>query len=274
VAAHPLAPKLGIIAGGGALPGLLVKACQAAGRDCYVLGLSGFADDATLPRPADSWIRLGEVGKGFDALRGSGVGEIVMAGAVQRPKLSALKTDLRGAAMLARIAGRALGDDSLLSAVVAEIEQEGFKVVGADSILVNLLAPLGVLGRHAPDGAAISDIRVGIAAARDLGRRDFGQAVVVFEGAIRAVEGAAGTDAMLLSSQCAGGILVKTKKPQQERRVDLPTVGLETVRHAVAAGLRGIAVEAGHTFMIDRAAMVSAADEAGLFLMGVSDDTP
>ncbi len=265
------APKLGIIAGGGALPGLLISACQGAGRPFYVLGLTGFADSSALPVPADAWIKLGEVGKAFDALRGARVDEVVMAGAVQRPKFSELMTDLKGAAMLARIAGRtALGDDSLLSAVVAEIEQEGFKVVGADSILYHLLAPAGVLGRHAPDTQAKADIRVGFSGARALGKADVGQAVVAKDGALAASEGADGTDAML--TRVRGGVLVKVKKPQQERRVDLPTVGPATVRNAVAAGLSGIAVEAGHTFMLDRARMIAMADEAGLFIVGVRDD--
>jgi UDP-2,3-diacylglucosamine hydrolase len=259
------APKLGIIAGGGALPGLLVAACQSSGRPYYVLGLTGFADSI-----ADSWIKLGEAGKGFDALRAAGVAEVVMAGAVKRPKLSELKTDLKGAAMLARIAGRAaLGDDNLLTAVVAEVESEGFKVVGADSILAGLLAPAGVLGRHAPDESARNDIAVGFAAAKALGKADVGQAVVVKEGEVIASEGADGTDAMLGS--VTGGVLVKVKKPQQERRVDLPTVGPNTVRNAIAAGLRGVAVETGHTFTLDRSRMIAVADEAGLFIVGVDD---
>jgi len=264
VSAPPRAPKLGIIAGGGALPGLLVSACQSSGRPYYVLGLTGFADSA------DSWMKLGEAGKGFDALRAVGVTEVVMAGAVQRPKLSELKTDFKGAAMLARIAGRAaLGDDNLLSAVVAEVEAEGFKVVGADSILAGLLAPAGVLGRHAPDEGARKDIALGFTAAKALGKADVGQAVVVKDGAVIASEGADGTDGML--GRVTGGVLVKVKKPQQERRVDLPTVGPDTVKNAVAAGLRGIAVETGHTFTLDRAQMIAIADEAGSFIVGVTD---
>jgi DUF1009 family protein len=264
------APKLGIIAGGGALPGLLVFACQASGRPHYVLGLTGFADNAALPHPADSWIKIGEAGKAFDALRGAGVAEVVMAGAVQRPKFSELKTDLRGAAMLARIAGRAaLGDDSLLSAVVSEIEAEGFKVVGADSILFDLLAPKGVLGRHVPDENARADIETGFAAAKALGKADVGQAVVAQGGAVIASEGPDGTDAML--GRVTGGVLVKVKKPQQERRVDLPTVGPATIRNAVAAGLSGIAVEAGHSFILERSRLIAMADDAGLFVVGATD---
>lgn len=268
------APKLGIIAGGGALPGLLVSACQASDRPFYVIGLTGFAADAALPRPADLWIRLGEVGKGLDALRAAGVAEVVMAGAVQRPRFSELKTDLRGAAMLARIAGRALGDDSLLSAVVGEIEAEGFTVIGADDVLSGLLTPPGRLGRHAPDAAACGDIAAGLAAARALGAADIGQGVIVRDGQVLAREAQDGTDAMLLRMRYDGGVLVKAKKPQQERRADLPAVGPATVLNAAASGLRGIAAEAGHTLMIDRPGMIAAADAHGLFLMGVSDGGP
>ncbi len=260
--------KLGIIAGGGALPGLLIAACQTQGRSHYVLGLSGFADGAT-----DASIKLGEFGKGLDFLRTAGVREIVMAGAVRRPALSELKPDLKGAAFLARIAGRVLGDDGLLSAVIGEIEREGFKVVGVDDVLEDLLAKKGVWGRHQPDAAALVDIALGFSAARALGAADVGQAVVIQQGAVLGVEGTEGTDALL--AYCAdvlrdgpGGILVKVKKPQQERRADLPSIGVTTVARAKAAGLRGIAVQAGHTLVIGLREMIAAADAAGIFVMG------
>ena len=266
-------PKLGIIAGRGALPGLLVAACKATHRHHFVLGLSGFADPAVLP--ADTWLKISDVGKAFAALKATQVKEIVLAGGVQRPNISELKIDLKGAAFFARIAGRALGDDGLLSAVIAEIEREGFKVVGADSILVHLLAPEGVLGKHKPDDDALSDMRRGFEAARALGAADVGQAVIVQQGIVLGVEAAEGTDALIarckdLRMDAPGGVLVKTKKPQQERRADLPVVGITTVRNAKAAGLRGIAVEAGNTLMIDGAEQIAAAADAeGLFVVGV-----
>ena len=265
------APKLGIVAGGGALPALLIEACKSAGRPHYVLGLTGFAEPSKIH--VDEWIRLGEVGKGFDALRVAGVKDVVMAGAVRRPGLSELMPDLKGAALLARIAGRALGDDGLLSAVIAEMEREGFKVVGVDSILADLLAPAGVLGRHKPDDAAQSDIEHGFAVARALGAVDVGQAVVVQQGIVLGVEAIEGTDALIarvagLRREGPGGVLVKAKKPNQERRADLPAIGTMTVRNAKAAGLRGIAVEAGHTLVIGLKDAIAAADEAGLFVVG------
>jgi DUF1009 family protein len=267
--------KLGIIAGGGALPGLLASACASSGRPYYILALTGFADTAFLPREPDSWMRLGEVGKGFGALRNAAVHDVVMAGSVKRPSFSDLKTDLKGASMLARIAGKALGDDSLLTAVIGEIEQEGFKVVGVDSILAELLAPEGPVGAFVPDESARTDIALGMARARDLGREDIGQAVVVRQGVVLGLEDSEGTDALLarcasVQSEGQGGVLVKAKKPQQERRADLPAIGPETVRNAHAAGLLGIAVEAGHTLVIDRPGVAAAADELGLFVFGLA----
>ena len=264
-------PKLGIIAGGGALPHLLIESCKAQSRAYFVLGLAGFADPKQLP--ADVWLHLSEVGKAFTALKSAGAREIVLAGTVRRPNISEIKFDLKAAGFLARIAGRSLGDDGLLSVIVSEIEREGFKVVGADTILAELLAPAGVLGRHHPDIAAQADIARGINAARAIGAADIGQAVVIQQGIVLGVEGAEGTDALLarckgLAVNGPGGVLVKAKKPQQERRADLPTIGVATVHNAQAAGLRGIAVEAGHSLMLNRAEIVAAADNAGLFIVG------
>ncbi len=263
--------KLGIIAGAGALPGVLATACEKSGRAHYILGLSGFADDAQLPRAADSWVRLGEVGKGIDALKAAGVEDVVMAGAVRRPDFSQMKLDFKGMTFLARIAGRVLGDDGLLRAVIAEIEVEGFRVVAVDEIVAELLAPTGPLGSIAPDSSALTDIAMGMAEARALGKADLGQSVVVRGGTVIDVEDESGTDALM--KRCAdapGAILVKVKKPQQERRADLPVIGEATIRAAKAAGLRGIAVEAGQTLIIDRAAVAAAADAAGMFVFGAS----
>jgi DUF1009 family protein len=267
----PPAAKLGIIAGGGTLPGLLIAACRASGQACCVLALTGFADAASLGREPDAWLRLGEAGRGFALFRAAGVDTVVMAGAVRRPSLADLRPDWRTAGFLARIAGRVLGDDGLLQAVIAEIEREGFRVVGPDALLSGIVAKPGVLGRIAPDSAAMHDIAHGIHAARGLGRRDVGQAVVVRDGAVVGEEDAAGTAALI--ARCGpGGVLVKMSKPQQDRRVDLPAIGAETVAQAAAAGLRGIAVEAGGSLILTPETVAVAADRAGLFVIGVAAD--
>jgi DUF1009 family protein len=269
--------KLGIIAGGGVLPGLLAAACKSSGRPYYLLGLTGFADANALGQAPNDWIRLGEAAQAFDRLRMAQVSTIVMAGAVRRPTLAELRPDLQTAVLFARLAAKALGDDNLLRALIGEFETQGFAVVGADEILADLVAKPGCVGKIAPDEQARADIATGVKAARDLGRRDFGQAAVVQQGLVLGVEDAEGTAALI--ARCAGlkrdgpgGVLVKMKKPQQDRRADLPAIGPDTVVQAAKAGLRGIAVEAGGSLVLGAAAVAEAADAHGLFVIGVTTD--
>jgi DUF1009 family protein len=166
------------------------------------------------------------------------------------------------------------GDDSLLSALIVELENMGFRVSGVDSILKGLMARSGQYGAHAPDDQARSDLDRGLEVARAIGGMDVGQAVVVQQGMVLGVEGVEGTDALIrrcgeLKKKGPGGVLVKIKKPDQDRRADLPTVGVETVVAAIATGLRGIAFEAGATLIIDEAEMIREADDARLFLIGI-----
>ena len=271
-------PKLGIVAGRGVLPARLVEACRAAGRDVFVVAVKGQTEEAVVNDVCHDWVRLGAAGKVLDLLREAGVGEVVFAGPVTRPSLSSLRPDARTAKFLAKLGKAALGDDQLLSAVIREFEGEGFRVVGADDILEEILAPMGPFGAVVPDEVARADIARGTTVARALGALDVAQAVVVQQGIVLGIEAVEGTDALI--ARCAalrregpGGVLVKVKKPMQERRVDLPTIGPGTVAAAADAGLRGIAVEAGSTLVIDRAAVTEAADAAGLFVVGVSGET-
>jgi UDP-2,3-diacylglucosamine hydrolase len=269
-----MAGRLGILAGAGELPRRIIEACRAADRDFFVLAFKGEADPAILADVPHATVRLGAAGEGFRLLREAGVDELVFAGGLQRPSVTSLRPDWRAAKFFARIGYRALGDDGLLSAVIAELEGEGFKVVGADTILRDDLAPRGLFGRIAPDAQAEADIAHGVAIARALGALDIGQAVVVQQGLVLGVEAIEGTDALLARSrelrrEGPGGVLVKLAKPRQERRADLPTIGRRTIEAAHEAGLRGIAVEAGSTIVLDRAAIAAAADAADLFVIGV-----
>ncbi len=268
-------PALGILAGGGRLPARVAAAAVAAGRAVFIVGLDGFADAASLTPWPHEMIRMGAAGRILARLRAAGCRDLVLIGAVKRPSFFDMRPDAEGARLLAR-AGRAAfaGDDGVLAAVVKVLGEEGFHVIGAQDILNEALAPAGVLGTVAPDAQAMADIHRGIAVARALGAADVGQGCVVQQGLVLAVEAIEGTDAMLaraggLARPGPGGVLVKLVKPGQERRVDLPTVGLETVRGAIAAGLRGIAFAAGATLLADRAAAIDAADNAGLFLLGL-----
>ena len=270
------AGPLGIIAGSGTLPRRLVETCRAAGRSVFVLALEGDADQATVADVPHGWCRLGAAATGLDLLRANAVTDLVLAGGVHRPSLSSLLPDWRAAKFFARVGYRALGDDGLLSAIVKELEREGFRVIGADDILTaENLMPAGPLGLHKPDDEAMADIDHGLRVARALGALDIGQAVIIQQGLVLGVEAAEGTDELIrrcgaLRRAGAGGVLIKIAKPGQERRADRPTIGPQTVALAAAAGLQGIAAEAGMTLILDRSEMVRAADEAGLFVVGVA----
>jgi UDP-2,3-diacylglucosamine hydrolase len=197
------------------------------------------------------------------------------ASCVKRPSVLQLRPDWRTAKFFARIGYRALGDDGLMKAVIHELEEvEGFRIIGLESLLGSDLAPAGVLGRVAPDEQARHDIDFGFKLVRAMGPLDIGQAVVVQQGLVLGVEAIEGTDALIarcgpLQREGTRGVLVKGTKPGQERRADLPTIGTHTVAGVAQAGLRGVAVEAGATLIVDRAAVVAAADKAGLFIVGI-----
>jgi DUF1009 family protein len=266
--------RLGIVAGGGGLPRRLVERCRAHGRDVFVLALEGAAEPETVRGVPHAWCRIGAAATGLALLRENNVTDLVLAGGIRRPSLTSLRPDWRAAKLFARIGYRALGDDGLLSAVVSELEQEGFRVIGADQLLDAELVPTGPLGDIRPDSQSEADIEHGLRIARAIGAFDIGQAVVVQQGLVLGVEAIEGTDALLqrcsgLRREGPGGVLVKLAKPGQERRVDRPTIGPRTVDLAAEAGLRGIAVEAAATIVLDRDEVIRAADRAGLFVVGV-----
>lgn len=267
---------LGILAGGGTLPGKVAAAALAAGRQVFVIGLEGFAEPQVLAPFPHAFARIGAAGRIIELLRAQGCAEVVLIGAVRRPSFFDLRPDGYGLKLVGRI-GRSVfsgGDDTLLAAVVKVFGEEGFRVIGAHEVMTQALAPKGVLGRIAPDAAAMGDIARGVAVARALGGVDVGQGCVVQNGLVLAVEAIEGTDAMLvraagLRRAGPGGVLVKVAKPGQERRADLPTIGPQTIANAAAAGLRGVAVEAGGALLAEREASVAAADAAGLFILGI-----
>lgn len=267
-------PKLGVLAGGGQLPARMVAACRAAGRPCFVVAFPHFTDAAVVEGVPHMWTPLEKVGTILRRLRDENVDEVVLAGPVRRPSSwSSLRPDWRGVALLFKMLRRWGGDDHVLSQVVREIEADGFRVIGAEAVAPDLLMPAGALGARTPDDDQHASIRIGIGAAHELGRRDRGQAVVVAGAGVVGREGPDGTAGLL--RDCArnrtarGGILVKVTKPGQERRVDLPSVGVDTVEQATAAGLAGIALEARGALVLGRDEVVRAADVAGLFVFGV-----
>lgn len=265
--------KLGILAGGGELPAVLMQACRERGWPFHVIALRGQADPAIVADVPHDWVRLGEAARGFQRLHDEGVDRVVFCGKVERPSLSALMPDWRAVKFLARIGGRLLSDNRLMAAIVKEFEAEGFAVIGPADVASSLLARIGPYGRLVPTADETSAIVAGFLAARGAGQADIGQAAVVQGPTILDVEGPDGTDALI--ERCAvrqkggaGAILVKARKPQQEMRADPPVIGLVTLRKAAAARFRGIAVEAGGVVVLDGPALGDAADAAGMFLIG------
>ncbi|MBN4016500.1 UDP-2,3-diacylglucosamine diphosphatase LpxI [Rhodospirillaceae bacterium AH-315-P19] len=266
--------KLGIIAGNGALPERIVEACRSKGRECFVLALKGHTNPKTVANVPHAWVRLGAVGAAIKLLHEAGVEDLVLAGPVGRPTLASLRPDVKGAMLLAKAGVASLSDDGLLRMAIKALETEGFCVVGAEDVFDELLTPEGVLGKLAPDRSAEADITRGVEIARAIGFFDVGQAVIVQQGIVLGVEAVEGTDALIdragrLRREGPGGVLVKIKKPTQEVRADLPTIGMATVQAVAKAGLCGIAVEAGGSLIIDRTRVIEAADRAGLFLVGI-----
>jgi DUF1009 family protein len=220
------------------------------------------------------------MGARMNALREAGCDAIVLIGKVPRQDPRTLDLDEGGRAMApALIAAAPLGDDALLRALLAEHERAGFRVIGAEEAMAELLAPAGSWTAAAPNASHLNDIKRAAALAAALGRFDVGQAVVVCNGLALAVEAQEGTDAMLErvtklpeavrgSPSARRGVLLKRPKPIQERRIDLPTIGVETIERAAAAGLAGVAIEAGGAFAVRRDAIIAAADRLGLFIFG------
>ena len=253
----------------------MIEVCRATGREVFVVAFEGQTDPASVTGVAHIWTQLGLAEQPFKALHEAGVEDLVMVGPISRPSLSELRLDRWSTRFFAKIGAKSLGDDGFLRAVIEALEDKGFRILGVDEILRDLVARIGPYGAHEPDAQAREDIGRGFAVARALGAVDVGQAVVVQQGLVLGVEAIEGTDRLL--SRCAelrrdglGGVLVKVKKPGQERRVDLPTIGVQTVRSAAGAGLRGIAIEAGGALVIESGAVADAADTAGLFVVGIA----
>jgi len=270
--------KLGIIAGGGALPVRVAASCQMRKAPFHVIRIEGSAEESLDLLPGDD-CAIGEVGKMLRILKNEKCDSVVFAGVVRRPDFSRIKADWGGAALLPKvIAAAARGDGALLGVLVDAMESEGMIVIGAEEAVSDLAAPAGPLGAAAPSAENIADIKKAAAVIYALGAFDVGQGAVVAGGLVLAVEAAEGTDAMLArcaalppTLRAAGGVLVKRPKPGQELRIDLPAIGPETVRRAHEAGLAGIAIEAGVALIIDRDDVAKAADGYGLFVYGFND---
>ena len=279
--------KLGLIAGNGRFPFLLLDAARAHGLDVVVAAIREETDAEMNARAADDagvtvhWLSLGELSRLIETFQAAGVRQAVMAGQVKHKQIfSSIRPDWRLAKLLLSL--RTRNTDMLLGAVAKVLSDEGIELVPSTAFLEPMLAPAGVLTMRAPSTEELSDILYGRKVAAGIAGFDIGQTVVVASGACVAVEAMEGTDATIARAGLLMGSLggaastlersltvVKVAKPKQDLRFDVPVVGAATIEAMAAAGARCLAVEAGRTLLFDRAAIVARADEEGIAIVGV-----
>ena len=272
-------PTLGVIAGGGALPLKLLEACDRKGIIPFVVGFEGQTNPETVRGRYHLWTPLGAAGQIIQTLKAHGIKEIVLIGSVRRPSLDELRPDWKTARLLTRIGFSALGDDGLLKGLHKELTRQGFTIRGVQDFIDDLLASHGNYASRKPDRKDWPDIEKGCSVVKRLGHLDIGQACIVQRGLVLGVEAVEGTDRLIqrcgeLKRDGAGGILVKLSKPGQEKNLDLPTIGPETISQIQKAGLHGVVIEAGRTILVDPQETAYLADKAGIFLscLDLDDD--
>jgi DUF1009 family protein len=286
--AHDEHNPLGLIAGNGRFPFLLLEAARARGLRVVVAAIKEETDAEIDARAAADdrivvhWMSLGELSRLIEMFKREGVTRAVMAGQVKHKQIfSSIRPDWRLAKLLLNL--RTRNTDMLLGAVAKVLEDEGIELMSSTAFLEPMLAPDGVMTRRAPDEVELGDIEYGLRVAQGIAGFDLGQTVVVAAGACVAVEAMEGTDATIVR---AGTLLrdvadeastlqrrltvVKVAKPKQDMRFDVPVVGVPTIEVMQAAGATCLCVEAGRTLVFDREAMVAAADTAGIAIVGES----
>ena len=277
---------LAIICGGGSFPGAVADAVAARGRRPVMFGIKGWADPTVVGRYAHHWIALGQAGRFFRLAKAENCSEVLFIGTVLRPPLTALRLDWHTIKLMPRVIRFFRGgDDTLLSGVAGVAESGGLRVVGVKDVAPELFVPEGVLGRVRPSQRDDDDIDRALRLIATLGPFDVGQAAVVADGNVIAVEAAEGTDHMLariaelrrlgrVTAPPGTGVLVKAPKPGQDRRFDLPSIGPRTIELVARAGLAGLAVTAGSTMIAEADSAITAADRERIFVTGVREPNP
>ncbi|MUM78121.1 DUF1009 domain-containing protein [Pseudodesulfovibrio sp. F-1] len=266
---------IGLIAGGRQFPLLVAQGVKAHGCRLVVAGFTGHTN-MEVAAHADVWreLKLGKLGKLIDYFREHGVQRVIMAGTIDKPKVMDIRhLDMRAVKLLFSQKGK--GDSAILGALARELEREGMPVIPAHEYLPDLLTPTGVMTRREPDGREWEDLRFGWRIAKELGRMDIGQCLVLREGIISAVEALEGTDQAIARGCALGGpgcVIVKIFKPGQQEQVDLPSLGLDTVRIMAEGSASCLGIEGGKSLFFDREAAVALADKAGIAIVGLSSD--
>lgn len=266
---------IGLIAGGRQFPILVAQGVKARGYKLVVAGFVGHTNMDVVPL-ADVWeeLKLGKLGKLIKYFKSNGVDKVIMAGTIDKPKIMDVRhLDMRALKLV--FSKKNKGDSAILGTLAREFEKEGMPVVPAHEYLPELLTPEGVLSRRQPDKREWEDLQFSWKIAKELGKMDVGQCVVVREGIVSAVEALEGTD-IAIRRGCdlagKGCVVVKVFKPGQQEQVDLPSFGLDTLKAMAAGHATCLGVEAGKSLFFDREAALEFADESGIAVVGLSSD--
>lgn len=265
--------KLAIFAGGGLLPQLIVNERTRNHQETFIVAFQGFTDPEWVNNHPHIWVRLGQVGKTLKALEKQGINKLVFAGHIRRPSWSQIRPDFEGLKLLWKLSRQRIGDDSLLRQLAAVLQKKGIELIGADSILPQCVMPEGTLTDEAPTEKQWQDIEYAYNLLLEWAKLDQGQGIVVQDGLILGIEAIEGTDELI--RRCGqykrpgtGPILIKIKKPQQDSRLDLPTIGEQTIQNAIDAGFAGIAVLEKQALFLEPGTSIEMANKHKIFITG------
>jgi len=267
-------PKLAIIAGNGSIPFYLIEECKKIGREYCLIIIEGHGKELSVKYNPDYIVSLAKMGRAVKYVKNIGIKHILMVGGVKRPSLKNIIPDLWTAKFLTTISSKVRGDNSVLSKLTKALEKEGFIIVAPEEILPNLICPKGTLGKVKPNQQNNEDISTGYSVAKIIGANDIGQSIIIENGLVIAVEAAEGTDRMIkrsliLKKEKKAGVLIKVIKPMQDRRIDRPVIGIDTIKAAKKAGLDGIALESNEILILNYSEVILYADKEGLFVEGI-----
>lgn len=268
--------SLAIIAGKGDLPKMIAKKCQDTKRPFAIFLIKDEAKEEDFSQYSYNIVPIGYIGQLLKLMKKENVRDMVFAGGVSKPSMANLKADGKGAFLISKIlAAKLFGDDNLLSTITNFFKKEGFNIVGAHEIIADLTTQKGFLGKIEPDKSSLKDIEIGANALKIMSELDIGQAIAVQQKNIIGVEAIEGTDALLdrcEEIQLKTGkkpVLIKMKKANQNTKIDLPSLGVNTIENLHRANFAGVALEAGSSIIINQKEVIKLADAYGLFVIGV-----
>lgn len=272
-----LTSPIGLIAGNGQLPLEFAKSAKALGLEVVAVLHYGEARKELCEYcPRHTWIKVGELSKLIKFFNANGVRQVAFAGGIKRPRLFRGELKLDAKALKVLSSALSVRDDSLLRAVTKELERSGLRIFSATRILSKICPAAGLISKRDLTPSERKDAALGWSIAKQLGALDVGQSVCVKDGQVLAVEALEGTDATVRRAGEIGqgaGVIIKTAKPQQDLRLDLPTIGLATIQTALEAKATALVIEAGKTIMLDAGAIIDLANQNGIAIVAMDAES-